>query len=146
MADAAVGQGHLLHPLAEALGVSQPTAWRMGHVLRLMVGREQALDGTVEIDGFYRGGKPRREMHRSPPGRGSESESKTLKTPALVVVQRPPDLSIDASPREAHATVIEDLSESEANRVLTEAVDPRAHLMSDDWKHSCHYRQRLRGP
>ncbi len=24
--------------LAEALGVSQPTAWRMGHVLRLMVG------------------------------------------------------------------------------------------------------------
>ena len=36
--------------LAEALGVSQPTAWRMGHALRLMVGREQALDGVVEID------------------------------------------------------------------------------------------------
>jgi transposase-like protein len=29
--------------LAEALGVSQPTAGRMGHALRLMVGREQAL-------------------------------------------------------------------------------------------------------
>jgi transposase-like protein len=27
--------------LAEALGVSQPTAWRMGHALRLMVGRNR---------------------------------------------------------------------------------------------------------
>ena len=43
--------------LAEALGVSQPTAWRMGHALRLMVGREQALDGVVEIDGLYVGGQ-----------------------------------------------------------------------------------------
>jgi transposase-like protein len=36
--------------LAEAVGVSQPTAWRMGHALRLMVTRENALGGTVEID------------------------------------------------------------------------------------------------
>jgi transposase-like protein len=41
--------------LAEALGVSQPTAWRIGHALRLMVGREQALDGVVEIDSLYVG-------------------------------------------------------------------------------------------
>ena len=39
--------------LAEALGVSQPTAWRMGHALRLMVGRGQALDGVVESDRLY---------------------------------------------------------------------------------------------
>ncbi len=36
--------------LAEALGVSQPTAWRMGHALRLMVARAHMLDGTVTID------------------------------------------------------------------------------------------------
>ena len=30
--------------------------------------------------------------------------------------------------------MIEDLSESEADRVLTEAVDPKAHLMSDECK------------
>ena len=30
--------------------------------------------------------------------------------------------------------MIEDLSESEADRVLTETVDPKAHLMSDEWK------------
>jgi hypothetical protein len=52
--------------LAEALGVT----YRMGHALRLMVGREQALDGVVEIDGLYLGGKPRREANYSPPGRG----------------------------------------------------------------------------
>ncbi len=45
--------------LAEALGVSQPTAWRMGHALRLMVAREAPLSGTVEIDEFYLGGKQR---------------------------------------------------------------------------------------
>jgi hypothetical protein len=79
--------------LAEALGVSQPTAWRMGHALRLMVGREQAPDGVVEIDGLYLGGKPRRDANYSPPGRGRKGQPKTLKTPALVAVQRPPDVS-----------------------------------------------------
>ena len=120
--------------LAEALGVSQPTAWRMGHALRLMVGREQALDGVVEIDGLYIGGKPRREKNYSPPGRGRKGQPKTLKTPALVAVQRPPDVGVGTPSREVRAAVIEDLSESEADRVLTETVDPKAHLMSDEWK------------
>jgi transposase-like protein len=120
--------------LAEALGVSQPTAWRMGHALRLMVGREQALDGMVEIDGLYVGGKPRRDRNDSPPGRGRKGEPKTLKTPALVAVQRPPDVSVGAPSGEVRAAVIEDLSVSEADRVLTETVDPNAHLMSDEWK------------
>jgi transposase-like protein len=120
--------------LAEALGVSQPTAWRMGHALRLMAGREQALDGVVEIDSLYVGGKPRREMNYSQPGRGRKGQPKTLKTPALVAVQRPPDVNVGAPSGEVRAAVIEDLSESEADRVLTEAVDPTAHLMSDEWK------------
>ena len=30
--------------------------------------------------------------------------------------------------------MIEDLSGSEADRILTEAVEPSAHLMSDEWK------------
>jgi hypothetical protein len=46
--------------LAEILGVSQPTAWRMGHALRLMVARENKLDGTVEIDHFHLGGSPQK--------------------------------------------------------------------------------------
>lgn len=120
--------------LAEALGVSQPTVWRMGHALRLMLGREKALDGVVEIDGPYVGGKPRRDRNYFPPRRGRKGEPKTLKTPALVAVQRPPDLSVGPPSGEVRAAVIEDLSEAEANRVLTEAVEPSAHLMSDEWK------------
>ncbi|MBQ0819465.1 IS1595 family transposase [Microvirga sp. HBU67558] len=120
--------------LEEALGVSEPTAWRMDHALRLMVGREQALDDVVEIDGLDIGGKPRREKNYSPLGRGRKGEPKTLKTPALVAVQRPPDVGVGTPSREVRAAVIEDLSESEADRVLTETVDPKAHLMSDEWK------------
>jgi hypothetical protein len=120
--------------LAEALGVSQPTAWRMGHALRLMIGREQALDGVVEIDDLYLGGKPRRDANYSPPGRGRKGQPKTLKTPALVAVQRSPDLSVGSPAGETRAAVIEDLSESEADRVLTQAINPDAHLMSDEWK------------
>jgi transposase-like protein len=120
--------------LAEALGVSQPTAWRMGHALRLMVGREQALNGVVEIDSVYLGGKPRREMNYSPPGRGRKGQPKTLKTPALVAVQRPPDVSAGSPSGEVRAAIIENLSEPEADRVLTDAINPAAHLMSDEWK------------
>jgi hypothetical protein len=34
--------------LAELLGISQPTAWRIGHALRLMLARETPLSGTVQ--------------------------------------------------------------------------------------------------
>jgi hypothetical protein len=51
-----------------------------------------------------------------------------------VAVQRPPDVSVGSPSGEVRAAVIEDLSESEADRVLTDAVNPAAHLMSDEWK------------
>lgn len=58
--------------LAEALGVSQPTAWRIGHALRLMVAREHMLDGTIELDHFYLGGKPERQPDAPSPGRDTK--------------------------------------------------------------------------
>lgn len=71
--------------LAEALGVSQPTAWRMGHALRLMMARETQLDGTVEIDEFYLGGRPRKHGDSPPVGRGRKGQKRTAKTPVLAV-------------------------------------------------------------
>ncbi|SCB29754.1 Transposase zinc-ribbon domain-containing protein [Rhizobium hainanense] len=62
--------------LAETLGVSQPTAWRIGHALRLMVAREHMLDGTVEVDHFYLGGRPRKQPDGPPPGRGRKGRQK----------------------------------------------------------------------
>ena len=61
--------------LAEALGVSQPTAWRIGHALRLMLARETPLGGTVEIDEFFLGGRPKKTPDEPPPGRGRKGSA-----------------------------------------------------------------------
>jgi hypothetical protein len=118
--------------LAEAIGVSQPTAWRMGHVLRLLVSREHPLDGTVEVDEFYIGGSPRKDADRPRLGRGRKGQPRTTKTPVLAVVQRPTDVQEGAG--DARARVVADLSEREARRVLSANVDAAAHLLSDEWK------------
>lgn len=69
--------------LAEILGVSQPTAWRMGHALRLMMARETMLAGTVEIDHFHLGGRPRKRPDDWPPGRARKGQANTEKTAQL---------------------------------------------------------------
>ncbi|HJS84108.1 MAG TPA: IS1595 family transposase [Acetobacteraceae bacterium] len=120
--------------LAEAIGVSQPTAWRMGHVLRLLVGREHPFGGTVEMDELYIGGSPRKDADRPHLGRGRKGQPRTTKTPVLAVVQRPAESAAGAAAGEARAQVVADLSEREARRVLGENVDVTAHLMSDEWK------------
>ena len=120
--------------LAEAIGVSQPTAWRMGHALRLLLTREQPLDGTVEMDEFYIGGSPRNDADRPRLGRGRKGHPKTAKTPVLAVVQRPASVDEGGAAGDARAHVVADLSERETYRVLSETVDTGAHLMSDQWK------------
>lgn len=120
--------------LAEALGISQPTAWRMGHVLRLLVARDHSLGGTIEMDEFHFGGKPRQDADRPKLGRGRKGHPHTSKTPALTIVQRPASLEEGAPAGEARAKVVANLSQAEAELVLEAAVDPDAHLMSDEWK------------
>ena len=120
--------------LAEAIGVSQPTAWRMGHALRLLVTRERPLEGTVKMDEFYIGGSPRKDADRPRLGRGRKGQPRTTKTPVLAVVQRSAAPEEGAAAGDARARVVADLSEREARRVLSEHVDVTAHLMSDEWK------------
>ncbi len=118
--------------LAEAIGVSQPTAWRMGHALRLLVTGEQQLGGTVELDEFYIGGSPRNDADRPHLGRGRKGQPRTTKTPVLAIVQRPGPLAEGTLAGEARARVVDDLSETEACRVLDGTVDLSAHLRSDE--------------
>jgi hypothetical protein len=120
--------------LAEAIGVSQPTAWRIGHAVRLMLAREKQLDGIVEADEFYIGGSPRHDVDHPKLGRGRKGHPRTTKTPVLAVIQRPLDLTAGAPAGEARARVIKNLSEIEASLVLEDTVEPTAHLMSDEWK------------
>ncbi len=120
--------------LAETLGVSQPTAWRIGHALRLMVAREHMLDGTVEVDHFYLGGRPRKHPDNPPPGRGRKGQIKTEKTPVMAIVQRPADLTPGSSAGDARAAVVTGLSLRAAVRAVATQVELRAHLMSDEAK------------
>ncbi len=114
--------------------MSQPTAWRMGHALRLMAARETPLDGTVEIDEFYLGGKPTQQPDAPPSGRCRKGQRRTTKAPVLAMVQRPGALTVGAPAGAARAAVVDDLSTFEAEQVLETEVEPEARLMSDEWK------------
>lgn len=120
--------------LAEILGVSQPTAWRIGHALRLMVAREHMLDGTVEIDHFHLGGRPRKRPDEPPPGRGRKGQANTEKTPVLGMVQRPADAAPGTPAGDARAAVVTGLSLRAAERAIETQIDPDARLMSDEAK------------
>ena len=120
--------------LAEALGVSQPTAWRIGHALRLMLARENPLGGTVEIDEFFLGGRPKKRTDEPPPGRGRKGLRRTTKRPVLAVVQRPSATVRGAPAGDARASVVDNLSMIEVERVLENEVEPTVHLMSDEGK------------
>jgi hypothetical protein len=51
--------------LSRLIGVTQPTAWRMGHSIRKMMDPNrsdaQMLQGIVELDEKYVGGTPQRK-------------------------------------------------------------------------------------
>ena len=49
-------------------------------------------------------------------------------------MKRPADAEEGAAAGEARPRVVDDLSEGEARRVLSETVEVTAHLMSDEWK------------
>lgn len=53
--------------LAKQIGVRQPTAWKMAHVIRETmderVGRDSLLDVIVEVDTTYMGGRPRKKLN-----------------------------------------------------------------------------------
>ncbi|WP_435655829.1 IS1595 family transposase [Brucella pituitosa] len=120
--------------LAETLGVSQPTAWRIGHALRLMVVREHMLNCTVEVDHFYLGGRPRKHPDDPSPGRGLKGQAKTEKTPVVAIVQRPTDVTPGSIAGDARAAVVTGLSLQAATRAIAPQVELQAHLMSDEAK------------
>jgi hypothetical protein len=120
--------------LAEAVGVTQPTAWRMGHALRLLLARETPLGGTVEIDEFFLGGKAKKPTKTRSSVRGRKGQKQTPKKPVLAMVQRPSDIKIGEPAGDARATIVANRSANEAEHVLENEVDPEAHILSDEAK------------
>ena len=72
--------------LERELGVGYKTAWRMFHLIRSTLAEDMtALDGTVEVDETYVGGKPRK--HTSDRSRAAR-ESKAAKITVMGMVER----------------------------------------------------------
>jgi transposase-like protein len=120
--------------LAEALGISQPTAWRMGHALRLLVAQEMPLGGTVEIDEFFLGGRAKKPSYTPPPGRGRKGQKQTTKKPVFAMVQRPSDIKVGEPAGDARAAIVADRSAIEAEQILENEIEPEPHIMSDEAK------------
>jgi hypothetical protein len=115
---------------AEAVGVSQSTGWRIGHAGRLILTRENQLDGIVEADVFYIGGIPRNDADRPILGRGCKGQPRTTKISMLTVIRRPQELTVGAYAGDARTYVVEDLS---GNRDQADVRgNGRTHSSSDE--------------
>jgi transposase-like protein len=101
--------------LARLLGITQKTAWKMGHAIREMMDERgkrssERLTGIVEVDETFVGGKPKyRKGVKNKRGKG------TKKPQILVAVQRD---------GEARATRIENARAKTIHPVVKDWVDP----------------------
>ena len=134
MVDPAIGQGAVLHSLgrgawgkpadglahwtcpAPDAGARAP-ARRHGRDRRIL-SRRTAKETSRRVDA----------------GPWSQGFATNHKASVLAVVQRPSATVQGAPAGDARAAVVADLSMDEVERVLDKEVDPRAHLMSDEWK------------
>ena len=107
--------------LAKVIGVTQKTAWKMGHAIRLLMEQHGArkLDGVVEVDEKYLGGKPRKK-HGVKHKRGMG----TAKQGILVAVER--------GGGEVRAALIPSSSSLSIFTPLQHMVAKSAHLMTDE--------------
>lgn len=116
--------------LAELVGVTQTTAWRMGHVLRLMMPETGvAMDGVVETDEVMLGGKPRKDPGN--PDARRNKQGHTNKKPALVVIERPEAIDIGGGPGRAAAMPAAGMGAGAIKASLATVVAASAHLMTD---------------
>ncbi len=107
--------------LAKWVGVSQKTAWRMGHAIRQMMdpgaGADPILNGIVELDEKYLGGKPRYQkgVHHKR-GKGTDKQC------VFVAVERQ---------GEARSVPVESDTAAILSPIVTQYVQKEAHLMTD---------------
>jgi transposase-like protein len=108
--------------LAKWIGVTQKTAWKLGHAVREMMDAgtegQPMLSGTVELDEKYFGGKPRHKVGvRYKTGKGTKKQA------VLVAVER-------------HGPVRSALIDSDKSAELLPWVErfvqKDAHLMTDE--------------
>lgn len=117
--------------LAESLGISQQTAWRLGHAVRVLTAMVQKMTGTVEFDVMLVGGAPRKDPSNPDARRGKQGH--TTKTPVAVAIERPGSRDpseADQGPK-AMAMPISDQTAASLKAAINAMADQNAHIMSD---------------
>jgi len=107
--------------LAKWIGVRQKTAWKIGHAIRAMMKVYSdtigPLEGIVELDEKYLGGKPRfTKGVTNPRGKG------TPKSCIHVAVERQGAVNAEVVTGDSFAELV---------YRVAQAVSPKAHLMTD---------------
>lgn len=114
--------------LARDLEVNKDTAWYMGmRIRRAMAEYGDLLEGIIEVDETYIGGKPRKESPEnkihSKRGRG------TKKTPVLGLVERDGKVK---------AQVVKDLNHKTLSRIVKENINPeKSKVFIDEFRGYC---------
>jgi transposase-like protein len=112
------------HELGRSLGVTQKSAWFMLHRIRLAMqtGSFGKLDGEVEVDETFIGGKAR-NMHKHDRARKITGTGYADKTIVVGMKQRD---------GEVRATVIPDTSRRVLEGLIEENVEPGASVYTDE--------------
>ncbi len=111
--------------LARDLDLTQPTAWYMQQRIRAQMATKQGeilLQGIVEADETYLGGKPRKRNNKNddePPKRGRG----TKKTPVIGAVERGGKVV---------AKVASDLTGKGVLKFIRDSIDPEGSLLITD--------------
>ena len=108
--------------LAKWIGVTQKTAWKIGHAIREMMDPnpedQPVLGGIVELDEKYVGGKPRyKKGVKHKRGKGTEKQG------VLVAVERQGPV---------RSVLIDSDTASEISPWVERFVQKEAHLMTDE--------------
>jgi transposase len=109
--------------LERELGVTYKTAWRMANLIRnqLMVQDDEPLEGHVEADETFVGGKPRAAVIRKIRREGGYTTKKLV---VFGAVQRQ---------GQVRATVVPDSSAASLRGALTQFVLPASTIYTDEW-------------
>src|SRR3990167_3777523 len=120
--------------LQRQLGVSYPTAIRMGHEIRKHMGKvdgDDGLSGIVEADETYIGGKPRKH------GKRGEFKYREVKTTVFGMIERGGDVITRVVPDARRNTLIPEIvaKVEKGSTISTDEWHPYMSLPREGYRH-----------